>query len=356
MIEIFHKILVIKLRAIGDVVLSTVVLPSLRKAYKDAEIHFLVEEPGRDVLEGNPYIDRIVVLPRKEWESMPAFKAWKASFRFLKTLRRERYDLVLDLFGNPRSAFITWTTGALCRVGYAFRMRKHLYNRQVKPRGDQVHEAEFNLDALHALDIPVVATEPCFPILNENREFAERFITENNLDGSFIVGFHVWGSWEAKRWGLERFADLADLLVESFGANIIILWGPGEREFAERVKDLAHYPVILAPETTLKELGALLSRCQLVVANDSGPMHIAAAVGVPTVGIFGPTNWRLQGPFGGKNRAVYKKGLSCLGCNRLTCQELTCMNDLSVNEVMDVVRSIIDQENILKKVVKSDVH
>lgn len=340
-----RKILVIKLRAIGDVVLSTAVIPNLRNAYKKSEIHFLVEGPGQDVLVDNPYIDRIIVLPRQEWETLPKIFAWLEGFRFVKMLRGERYDIVFDLFGNPRSAFLTWVTGASCRVGFNFRGRKYVYNKRVKPRGNEVHEVEFNLDALRALNIPIINNTPLFYFSKNDRNYVDTWIAEKGFNGSFLVGIHPWASWEAKRWDLGKFASLVNCLIENYHASVVLLWGPDERKHAEKVQAMAHYPAAIAPKMTLKELGALLSRCKLMVANDSGPMHIAASVGTPTVGIFGPTQWRLQGPYGKGHRAAYKKGLLCLGCNLLSCPKMSCMRDLDVDEVMEVVEKVITKRN-----------
>jgi predicted lipopolysaccharide heptosyltransferase III len=343
-----RKILVIKLRAIGDVVLSTAVLPNLRSAFPASQIHFLVESAGQEVLDGNPYIDRIIILPRKEWEDLPRRTAYRENLLFIKRLRSQHYDLVIDLFGNPRSALLTRISGARRRVGFAFRVRKAAYNHKVKPRGDRVHEVEFNLDALRSLKIPIIDKSPYFPVRQSDQSTIQQWLNKEGLRISFLVGIHAWGSWNAKRWGLDKFSELGDRLIEIYQAQIVLVWGPGEREYAEQVRSLMRYPAHIAPETTLKELGSLLSLCQLVVANDSGPMHIAAAVGTPTVGIFGPTNWRLQGPYGSRHRAAYKKDLMCLGCNRLECQERTCMEALEVDEVLQVIDKVFPKP-VLKR-------
>ena len=336
-----RKILVIKLRAIGDVVLSTSVLPSLRNAYRGSEIHFLVDDSGREVLEGNPCVDHILSPPISKKDQTDGKSSLRKAVLFLKMIREEQYDLVFDLFGNPRSAFLTWITGAPDRVGFTFRGRKYAYNHRISPRGDRVHEVEFNLDALRALNLPIVDPFPQFYFSDKDKDVADRWISGQDIEDAFLIGVHCWGSWEAKRWGLDHFAALSDQLSKDVQATIILLWGPGERIYAETVKNLARYPTLMAPETSLKQLGALVSRCQIVIANDSGPMHISAAVGTPTVGIFGPTQWKLQGPFGKKHGAVFKKGLSCLGCNRLSCREMICMRELCVEDVMNVVEKVI---------------
>ena len=340
-----RKILIIKLRAIGDVVLSTAVIPNLKKAFKSAAIHFAVEPAGKEVIAGNEDIDRVIVLPAKKAKKSSGIKRMIDSIRFVQNLRKEKYDLVFDLFGNPRSAFLTWITGAKYRVGFNFRGRKCAYNIRVRPRGDCVHEVDFNLDALRELNIPVVDRFPNFHVYEKAEEKINQWLHIQQIQEQFLVGIHPWGSWEAKRWGLDHFAELADRLSETYNASVIVLWGPGEQRHARKVCSLARTSPILAPEMSLQELGALLSRCDLVIANDSGPMHISAAVGTKTIGIYGPTSWKFQGPFGPGNGVAYKKGLTCLGCNRLTCDEMVCMKTLSVDDVMQVVHKVISMKN-----------
>ncbi len=340
------RILVIKLRAIGDVVLATAVLPNLRKAFPEAEIHFLTEKPSLPVLEGNPFVDRTDIVPADPWSRSGNTSSWAEFFQFIKRLRRARYDLVFDLFGNPRSAWLTAWSGAGIRVGFDFRGRRFAYNRVAEPRGGRVHEVEFNLDALRRIGVPVIDSRPLFPLGPGEVESAGQWLSKNKIRAGKLAALHVWGSWPAKRWGLDAFARLGDALVHDRGFEVVLLWGPGEKRYAETVRDRMRRPCILAPELTLKGLGALLARCALVVANDSGPMHISAAVGTPTVGIFGPTHWRLQGPYGEKNVPVFKKGMECLGCNRLECGDPRCMETLGVEEVLEAVDRALKRKNV----------
>lgn len=329
-----ENILVIKLRAMGDVVLSTAVLPNLRRAFPNAKIDFLTERESADAVLGNPYLDNVVVFDRRRLQALPRLRAVGETLRFLRRLRQAGYDLVIDLFGNPRSAFLCLVSGARQRVGYDFRVRKWAYSVVVENRGDRVHEVEFNLDALAVLAIPIHDRQPLFPIDPAARRFASELLKEHGT-GEPLVALNPAGGWWTKRWPLDRFAALGDRLVGEVGARILILWGPGERGDAMTVAQTMHHPALIPPETTLKQLGALLERCHLLVSNDSGPMHIAAAVGTPTLGIFGPTNPALQGPYGEQHAVVTKSGLDCLGCNGLSCRIGTheCMQELSVDEV-----------------------
>lgn len=328
----FSKILVIKLRAIGDVVLSTPVLANLNAAFPEADIHFLTESASAPAVEGHPHADRVLVLPDRK-AHVSAWRYHTAMIRFLSRIRKQRYDLVLDLFGNPRSALITRLSGAPVRAGYRFRGRMLAYNRRIEPHGDRVHEVRFNLDALRALGVPVRHEDPRFVFGPEDARRIDTWIAGHFSDADFLIAVHPWGSWPAKRWPLTRFSQLADRLVRALDARVIVLWGPGEKAYAEEVLSASNQKLALAPQTTLKELGALLARCGLVVANDSGPMHIAAAVGAPTVGLFGPTNPALQGPFGPNGLAVFNPDVSCIGCNRLRCPDGSCMTGLTVDHV-----------------------
>jgi lipopolysaccharide heptosyltransferase II len=329
------KILVIKLRAIGDVLLSTIVLKNLRRHFPDAQIDFLTEPASREVLGGNTSVDNVVIFDR----------ANDGPVAFLWSLRRRHYDLVIDLFGNPRTALMTYLSGARHRVGYEFRGRRYAYSILVHPRGGEVHNTEFNLDALRTIGIEIDDHEIPFSISKAEEDYAEDFVREKRLNGELVVALNPSGSWYTKRWGLSKFAMLGDQLVEQDKAKVLLLWGPGELEDARRIQGMMRFAAIISPKTSLKQLGALLKRCSLVVSNDAGPMHLAAILGVPTLGIYGPTNPRFQGPVGKKASWVQLEGLECLGCNLTSCAiGHLCMEHLSVDAVMEAVHRMLEKE------------
>lgn len=318
------RILVIKLRAIGDVLLSTVVLRNLRIAFPDSRIDFLTELPSRDVIEGNRDVDSVLAFDRKSGSSAG----------LIMDVRRRKYDLVIDLFANPRSALITRLSGARTRVGFPFGWRKYCYNILVEPRGGKVHNTEFNLDALRGLGIPIIEARPRFPLDDASEAFARAFFEGSNLTGERVIALNAGGGWYTKRWRAAQFAALGDRLASQFEARIVVIWGPGERTAAEELRSMMHAPSLLIPPANLKELGAILRKCTMLVTNDSGPMHIAAAVGTPVVAIFGPTNPQLQGPVGAEHEIVQHKELLCLGCNYTECPiGNPCMEELSVDDV-----------------------
>ncbi len=327
------SILVIKLRAIGDVLLSTVVLPDLRAAYPEARIDFLCELPAAPVLEGNAAVNGLIVFdPSREH-----------GLGLIRRVRHGRYDMVIDLFGNPRSAIVALCSGARIRVGYRFGWRRFCYTQVVEPRGGEVHNMQFNQDAIAALGVPIADRLPEFPLDGEARAFADAFYSQAGLDGVPCIGINSGGGWYTKRWDPEHFAGLARRLLDTLHCRIVLFWGPGERERAEDIDRKLGGDGKLIPSCTLKQLGGLLRRCNLLVTNDSGPMHIAAALGVPVVAIFGPTNPRFQGPVGSPSLILRNEGLDCLGCNLTECPiGLPCMHNLSVDDVYGRVRTFID--------------
>jgi heptosyltransferase-3 len=335
--SIVRKILVIKLRAIGDVLLSTIVTKNLRQAFPEGEIDFLTELPSRDVVRGNPYLNTTLVYDKVNMSGL----------ELIRLIRTRSYDLVIDLFGNPRTALVTRVSGARYRVGFDFRWRRYAYNIVAQPRGAHVHNTQFNLDALAAIGVDIQDRNLYFPLASEDLAYVDEFLARAGLTQQFLVGVSAGGGWYTKRWGLDKYAELCDRLIKRYKATVILTWGPGQRQEVETIRSKMTGEPFVPPATTLRQLGALLQRCSITISNDSGPMHIAAAVGVPVLGIFGPTNPVLQGPYGSKHITVSKSDLDCLGCNLTKCPiGHPCMLELSVDEVMGGVERLLAKNGL----------
>lgn len=325
-----HRILVVKPRAIGDVLLSTAVLPNLRREFKNSRIDFLVEDFASPVLEGNPYIDEVVTYRA---HSDP-------SLSIILSVRKRRYDLVIDLFANPRTAVITLLSGAKYRVGFPFKWRRFAYNIIVSPRGGEVHNVEFNLDALRRLGIEVTSSAPVFTLDDTSREFAAGFLSDNGLQAGEFVSINIGGGWNIKRWPVEKFIELCGMIDARLHQRVAVLYGPSEEAEAARIARSSG--AILAPQTSLKEMAAILRTSSLLVTNDSGPMHIAAALGIPTLAIFGPTSPHLQGPYGNISEVVRNEKLDCLECNLTKCPiGNPCMKELDAGTVFEHLQILV---------------
>lgn len=327
------SLLVIKPRAIGDVLLSTPVISNVKKAYPAIQIDYLCEQFAADVLIGHRDIREVLTFHKKE----------DSTFSIIRRIREKRYDIVIDLFGNPRTALMTRWSGAKERIGFPFRGRAYAYNHHVPPRGGEVHNVDFNLDVLRHFDIPVEQKGPVFTISDTHRNFAKEWLAEKNITMNTAVGLNPGGGWSTKKWKPALYAQLADVISEQQGLTPLFFWGPGERDEVKSIQSQMKHPSYLIPKTSLKEMGALIESCLYFISNDSGPMHIAASLGVPTLGIYGPTDPVLQGPYGPQHAWVRKEELDCLKCNLTACPiGNICMTDLSVSTVYDAFQQLIE--------------
>lgn len=324
-----NRILVIKPGAIGDVLLCTPVIENLRKNFPGAVINFLTQSYCKEVLAGNPFVDRILTYDIGKGDS---------SWCLIKNINKQKYDLIIDLFGNPRTAVIVFNSDAKYKVGFRFKWRALAYNIKVRSRGGEVHNIEFNLDALRAIGLDIFTSKPLFTYYTVHKEFADNFFAANRLNEKPVIGFNPSGTWQTKVWYPEHWIDLGKKL--SADNKILIFWGYGkEKETAEYIKNGIGDNALLIPETDLKYMAALINNCKVFVTNDTGPMHIAWVTGANTAAIFGPTNSNLQGPLSKNSLIIKNENLSCLGCNLTEIKDCPyshkCMKELDPALVYD---------------------
>ncbi len=357
------KILIIRPRAIGDVILTTPFIRTLRKEFSDAKIDYLAEEFVRPVLEGNPNISEIKILKRyslnKEPENIKAIKnRLKKSIPFVKILEsirfyinliNERYDLVFDLWGNLRTALISFLTGAKYRVGFTFRFRKFFYNIRVKPDIVPKYNANYHLDLLRAIGIIPDSDKTEFFLEKKDEDFIKNFFKSAGImNNDLIVGLSGSGSWITKRWFEEKFSKLADIILKEIkNSKIVILWGPGERVIAEKIKSgikAEQERVFLAPETNLKQLGALIKNLNLLITNDGAASHIAVALSTKSITIYGPTNPKSWSPENSKIHKTVAPLIKCAPCDKTICPygTIECMQKIDEKEVFKKVKEILE--------------
>ncbi len=292
------RILIVRLSAIGDVVHATPVLCALRKQFSTAHIAWVVEGRAGDLLEGHRALDELIRIPRR-WLKSPAV-VWDLRRR----LRRGRFDIAIDVQGLSKSAIAAWLSGARRRIGFAppdgRELSGWLNNVLVPP--ESTHVIDRNLELLRPLGVerPEVAFDlPEDPL---DAERTSRLIRDLKLASGFAV-INPGAGWPSKVWPAERFADVARRLGEAFGLPWLVVWA-GERQWAETIVGSAKGHAVLAPPTSLTELASLLRRADLLVAADTGPLHIGAAVGAPCVGLFGPMPRERNGPYGKRHIAI----------------------------------------------------
>ncbi len=334
-----RSVLVLRHRAAGDLLLTTPALRALRAGLPSARIDVLVSRGTGAILRGNPDVDRVLEIDRRSLRSQASWYV---------RLIRGGYDLVLDMVSNPRSAFMTALTRAPVRVGYDLRGRRYAYTiriarEQAGPDGARGRYApESSLDLVRALGMPSRGLELTIHVPPEARARIDSWIRGCGLGNRPIIACLPSGTWPTKSWIPERFAAVMDALHDA--GDVLWLWGPGEESLAERCRRLMANPSTLPPATPWQDLAALLQRCALLVSNDSGPKHLAVALGVPTVTIFGPTNPVAWQPRSGPHAAVEAPGLDCLHCNQTRCplpgdRYMRCMRDVSVSMVVGACRA-----------------
>ena len=321
------KILCIKPRGIGDIVLSTIILDNLIDHFPEIKIDYLTEDFAVQALENNLRVNKVLSMKKKEF---PFFVA--------NRIRKEKYDMILDLWSNPRSAQISFLSGVQYRVGYNFRGRRYAYNIRVKSETNHRHAAEDNLRFLDAIGVPVKSKTLHYYISKEDNDWAKDFIKNSFRENTYVIGIVPSGGWPSKRCDASKWVEIGKTIKNTFNVQFFILWGPGDEQDANVINENLSPVSILAPETDVKRLSALINNCNAIIANDSGPMHIAAALNIPTLGIFGPTNPVAHRPYSVNSDYVIKGDLHCIICNKLTCPyNHECMKELSVNKVIKIV-------------------
>jgi heptosyltransferase III len=346
MAPLYNRILLTRLKFIGDIVLTTPLIHTLRERYPDAYIAYLGDKSGVSLLEQNPYLDEIFSI---DFTRNTALQQLGLFYR----LNRKRFDLVVDLFCNPRSAILSYATRARVRVGGDLPGRGKLYTIRIKDDGVPKSAVEFHYQSLKAAGIEPKYFAPEIFLTEDEKKESRRYLEWQGIDFSRpIVALHPGGTWPAKLWPADRFANLADSLIAKTHAQIILTKGPKDGDAAGKVESSAVGGVLSLPVLPLRQLAAILSLCSAYVANDSGPMHIAAAVGTPTIGLFGPGEENIWFPYtpafpgGSAKNIALRKDVPCHPCHLNVCNRtgsgyMECMNLLSVNEVFNAVRERI---------------
>ena len=332
-----QKILIIKLRYIGDVLLATPTLRAIKAAWSDVRVTVMVNRGTEDVLSGNPDLDEIVVLDKG---------SLAAQWRLIAGLRRRRFDAVIDLTDGDRSAFLSWISGAPVRIGFndEQRWRGRCYTEVVQSMPGARHRIDRDLEVLKPMGIQAGSKDPQLWLTPEEENSADHLLDQLCVQRSqSIVLLQPGARYWFKAWPPERFAELADRLTSQYGCQVLIGGSDQDIDLAQKIRQMAKNSlVIMAGRTTIKHFAAVAKKSALFVGSDSGAMHIAAAVGTPVVALFGPSNPAEWGPRGEATEVIYK-GLDCRVCFHPTCQrgEQNCMKLISVGEVETASKRLI---------------
>ena len=327
------KVLLIRLRRIGDIVMTTPAVTALRKGLPSARISYVVETPYRDLIERNPHIDEVIVLPRP----LGARNFWTA----VRKIRKERFDAAIDFHGGPTASLLTLFSRARRKIGYKIKYKSFLYDIKL-PRGGRVrklHSVKSHINLVEALGIAVPDSLPLF--LPDPREQEKKnvhdFLSAINAGSDAVVVFHIGAGNEFREWGTGNWAELASLLLQKGHVKIVLIGADEDAGSAGRILDRHPSSVFsLAGKLRLRELKELIAKASLYVGPDSGPMHIAASTPTPIVAFFGPNLSAYNAPWQAK-AIIIEKNLDCRPCDQRHCTsgDFRCMRTITPGEVYD---------------------
>ncbi len=393
------RIAIFRLSALGDVVNTLPALSALRRAMPNAHLTWVVEAASAGVLEGHPLLDEVLVSRRKAWQTSfqrlrGSWTAGREFWAFCAMLGRQHFDAVIDFQGNLRSAVGTWLTRAPLRIGPgrgAGRERSHwFYNVRLPLPEGPMHRVERGLALLRALGIETADAKPVIPVSDADKARVDAFLASVGLastarapqphchseaseepfrgvnsasavrveagasspEGCFaslsmtgrgqFAAIHAGTSpfGQYKQWPPERWAEVARRLAAEAGLSVVFTRGPSQSE-GESAEAMARAAgALVAPAFSLRELGELCRRCRVFLSVDTGPMHLASAVGAPVVALFGPKDPRVYGPYFGP-RAIVEKPMECRPCRKRSCDDPRCMLAITPDDVLGAAKSLL---------------
>ena len=334
------NILLIRLKRIGDVLMTTPAIAVLKKAFPQAFLTYVIDEPYRELVEGNPSLDKIIILP---------YPLSKASFiRYIKTIRKQRYDVNIDFHGGPRASYITLFSRARLKIGYSIKYKHFLYDIKI-PRVTKegpLHSVENHLNLVKALGISIRSPAP--PLFMpearmEEKQKIQEFISENKLESKKIVVFHIGAGNEFRDWGFYNILNLMKLLSKNKDVKIVMVGAGEDLKRADEIRKKCMLPPIsLVAKLNLRELREIILYSSLFIGPDSGPMHIAATTQTPVIAYFGPTIPEHFSPWKAK-AFILEKAYNCRPCKQKNCiyGDFRCLRSITPEEVYDACTKFI---------------
>ncbi len=332
----FRRILIVRTDRMGDVLLSTPVIKSLRDNFPMSFIAMMVSVANKDLIDGNPYLDEVILFDKDKRD-----KGFFGTFFFSKKLAKFGFDLAIILHPSVRVHLICFLAGIKTRIGYD-RKAPYFLTQAIphKKQEGRKHEAEYNFDLLKPLGISAVQSELYMPVKEESNRYVEALLEDAGVHRSdTIVAVHPAASCISKRWPLERFAEVIDYLTVFHKVKVVVVAGAVYANICRQLFNFTKFrPVDFCGRLNLAQLASLLKRSNLLISNDSGPVHICVAVGTPVIAIFGrrqpglgPLRW---GPLG-KSDVVLHKETDCEPCKAHDCtQNFKCLEAISVQDVL----------------------
>lgn len=334
----FHKestrnILVIALKRVGDTILSIPTFRAIKESLPQSQVTVFANSYVKDILERIKYIDNLVTYD-KEFSFLQRA-------RVVRQLSRNQFDLAVDLTCDYTFEGGLWAylSGARYRVGYNTYARGFLFNKPVKHERRPLHVIDEILNIVKSINLDTQDKSLRIRASEEAEESIRQFLREMNVkDKDLLIGIHPGGHYPTQMWSRERFADVADEMTEKYKAQLILIGGPKEEGLISQIKQKMKNKPLIFLDQPVRNLLALIQTCHLLVCNNSGPLHMATALGTQTVSTMGPTLAERWWPYG-QGHVVIRKNLPCISCNEGYCRIKThdCMRLITVEEMFEAI-------------------
>ena len=333
-----HKIVLIKMERVGDLVLSTPAIRAIREKFPSSRISLIINPYTKEIIEKDPGLDEVIVYDRKS-----ALRSLRAKIHFIRDLRKRRFDLGIDL--STRDFFflpvwLLYLSKAKLTLGLDNLGRGFLFNAKVKPYSKPRPLAEEILHILSPLGITTSDTKPKLFISAKDNSYIQRILKKESIkESDFLICIHPGGMYETQYWRKDGYSKVTQHVISKYGAKVIFVGSQEEIELADEIiSSINERPLNLVGQTSLGQLMALISGCHLFIGSSSGPLHIAVGLNIPTISFLGPTIPERWSPRGEKD-VVFRKDLSCSPCNSGFCyrKDLACMRDIRPGEVIEAV-------------------
>jgi len=348
-LEGIRRILFIRLRNIGDVLLMVPTVRAFREAFPRAYMAALVNAGTEEMLTGNPLLDEVLIYDPR-WKDLSLRNKMVAEGKFIGQVRRRRFDLVINMTEGDRGAFLCLASGARYKIGLYRRdptlwWKKWIYDRMVRIPDWRAHIVEQNLEFARSLGLCPRNKALAIHYSPEDDQTLDQLLEREGVTpGDTLVHFHPTSRWLFKCWRDEGVARVIDELAGRAGVRVVLTSGGGEKEI-EKIDRIIHLcksrPINLGGRTTLKQLAALSARARLFIGVDTAPMHIAVAVGTPVIALFGPTEPLRTGPYQNPY-TLFHKGAPCWPCSYRACPyDHRCMMNISAQEVFEACQKYL---------------
>lgn len=340
-----QRILVVNVNWLGDVIFSIPFLRALRENFPNNFIASTIPERCKEVLKGCPYLDEVIYFDERTTHQ----RFWK-KIQFILKLRKKRFDTAILIHRSLTRTIICFLAGIKNRIGYYTRKRGWLLTKKIKPlQKERTHRTDYYLGILEGMGLKIDSRNYEFFLENSHRQSIKDKLKAAGFRENECFGvLHPGANEPIRRWPVENFAQLAWRISEEFGLRVVVSGADRDISLGREIEELSPVKLInLCGKTSLKELAALFEKADFVVSGDTGPMHIASAVGSRVICLFGTASPKITSPRGKAKFVIIQKDVGCaIPCYKLDCQDNRCMKAITVDEVAEKLFELLESKKV----------